>query len=175
MPQSVRHDHADMPDGWSTLLRLHMNSADATADFARRLAHILRPGDALLLDGPLGSGKSHFARAAIRALHGDTGDLVEVPSPSFTLVQTYDTERGEVWHADLYRLSDPSEVIELGLEDALNDAIVLIEWPSRWPEGWPDTAVLIRFDAIPEAPDARQLSLFGHPGADLSKRLVARC
>ena len=101
-----------------------------TAALARMLAATLRPGQTILLDGPVGAGKTHFARAFIRARQGDAAE--DVPSPTFTLVQTYDDPMGtEIWHADLYRLSDPSELAELGLDEALTDAICLIEWPDR--------------------------------------------
>jgi tRNA threonylcarbamoyladenosine biosynthesis protein TsaE len=100
----------------------------ATEDLARTIAPRLRPGDTLLLAGPIGAGKTHFARALIRAR---TGHAEEVPSPTYTLVQTYDDGEAEIWHADLYRLSDPGEVTELGLDEAFEDAICLVEWPDR--------------------------------------------
>ena len=125
--------------------------------FGAALAHLLRPGDTLLLDGPVGAGKSHVARAAIRAL---CGAETEVPSPTFTLVQTYDTPGAEVWHADLYRLTDPSEVEELGLTEAMEHAIVLIEWPDRLGSLRPATAITLRLQ--PEG-DARRAGLTGAP------------
>ena len=102
----------------------------ATDRLAARLAPAARPGDALLLDGPLGAGKSAFARAFLRALTGDPG--LEVPSPSFTLVQSYDVPAtGFVaHHFDLYRLDGPAGLAELGWEEAL-DGILLVEWPDR--------------------------------------------
>lgn len=100
----------------------------ATNALGERLAALLRPGDTVLLEGPIGAGKSHLARALIRAR---LGRMEEVPSPSFTLVQTYDDGQAEIWHADLYRLSHPDEVMELGLEEAFGKAICLIEWPDR--------------------------------------------
>jgi tRNA threonylcarbamoyladenosine biosynthesis protein TsaE len=99
----------------------------ATAALGAALAHRARPGDVLTLAGPLGAGKTSFARAFIAAL----GVRDEVPSPTFTFVQTYDTAIGMVWHFDLYRLSSPDDVHELGLDEALVDGIVLIEWPER--------------------------------------------
>ena len=96
--------------------------------FGAALATEFRQGVSLLLEGPVGAGKSHIARAAIRAL---CGAEIEVPSPTFTLVQTYDGPECEIWHTDLYRLTDPDEVIELGLVEALETAITLIEWPDR--------------------------------------------
>lgn len=100
---------------------------EATAALARRLAPNLRPGDLVALGGDLGAGKTAFARALIRAL---TYPDEEVPSPTFTLVQTYDGAGGAVWHFDLYRLHGPDEVVELGWEEA-RDAICLVEWPDR--------------------------------------------
>ncbi len=105
------------------------NSEEETAGHARNFAASLRPGDVVCLYGDLGLGKSVFARALIRHLAGDT-DL-EVPSPTFTLVQTYDTDAGPLWHFDLYRLKDPDEVYELGWEEALAEAINIVEWPER--------------------------------------------
>ena len=131
-----------------------------TAALARMLAATARPGQTILLDGPVGAGKTHFARAFIRARQGDLAE--DVPSPTFTLVQTYDDPRGtEIWHADLYRLTDPSELDELGLDEALDSAISLIEWPDRM-ETLPQDALTISIQ--PDAdPNLRQIALTGWP------------
>jgi tRNA threonylcarbamoyladenosine biosynthesis protein TsaE len=100
----------------------------ATEALAARLAPLLRPGDAVLLDGPLGAGKSAFARALLRAATGDPA--LEVPSPTFTLVQSYDLPCGPAHHFDLYRLSGPAGLGELGWDEA-REGIVLVEWPER--------------------------------------------
>ncbi len=100
----------------------------ATAALARRLAPLLRAGDVVALNGQLGAGKTAFARALIRALAGDDED---VPSPTFTLVQSYDASGGRIYHFDLYRIAHPDELIEIGWEEALSDGIVLVEWPHR--------------------------------------------
>ncbi len=100
----------------------------ATQTLGAALAAILRPGDALCLTGPLGAGKSTLARALIRAL---TTPNEEVPSPTFTLVQFYQTTAFALAHFDLYRLSDPDEAYEIGLDEALDDGVALIEWPQR--------------------------------------------
>ncbi len=141
---------------------------DMTSALARMLAATARPGDVILLDGPVGAGKTHFARAFIRARQGAAAE--DVPSPTFTLVQTYDDPLGtEIWHADLYRLTDPAELVELGLDDALSDAICLIEWPDRLDQA-PANALWITI-AGDDDPDLRRITLSG--GADTA-RIAAR-
>lgn len=103
----------------------------ATAALGAELATTLQPGNIVLLEGDLGAGKTALARAIIRALSADPA--LDVPSPTFALVQPYDTPAGPVLHADLYRLGDPREVDELGLLDN-PAAIVLVEWAERSPE-----------------------------------------
>ncbi len=100
----------------------------ATDAFGAKLAEILRPGDVIALEGPLGSGKTALARATIRAL---TDPAEEVPSPTFTLVQVYQSEAGPLYHFDLYRLEAPDQAVELGVDDAFSDGISLVEWPDR--------------------------------------------
>ena len=105
------------------------HSETETADIAHAFAARLHSGMLITLQGDLGAGKSVFARALIRTLAGDPA--LEVPSPTFTLVQTYETTRGAVWHFDLYRLKGPEEIYELGWDEALAEGIVLVEWPER--------------------------------------------
>ena len=95
-------------------------------NFAHELGAVLALRDIVLLRGDIGAGKSFIARAVIQSLQEQPEDI---PSPTFTLVQTYETSVGEVWHADLYRLSSVGEVEELGLFEAFDSAICLIEWP----------------------------------------------
>ncbi|MDE0051952.1 MAG: tRNA (adenosine(37)-N6)-threonylcarbamoyltransferase complex ATPase subunit type 1 TsaE [Rhodospirillales bacterium] len=100
-----------------------------TESLAAALAPHAAPGDVIGLCGALGSGKTAFARAFIRARLGRRSE--EVPSPTFTLVQLYDDAAGAIWHFDLYRLGAPEDVYELGIEDAFSGAISLIEWPEK--------------------------------------------
>ncbi len=139
-------------------------NADATRAFGRVLAPYLQAGDVLLLSGDLGTGKTEFARAVIQARLAVLGRAEDVPSPSFTLVQTYDVGDVEIWHADLYRLSGPDDVYELGLDDAMTDAICLIEWPERLGDDIPAGAVWLRL-AHPETGDGRLLMVDPMPGS----------
>ena len=116
----------------------------ATNMFGRRLAARLVPGDIVLLSGDLGAGKTALARGILAGL----GHVGEVPSPTFTLVQSYEVPgvRLPVWHVDLYRLEDPEEVEELGLDEILADGALIIEWPERAGERWPEALHLTRID-----------------------------
>ena len=111
--------------------RIVLSDDAATAALGAKLATQLQPGALVLLSGGLGAGKTALARAMVRALVGDLA--MDVPSPSFALVQPYEAKGMPVLHADLYRLRDPREIDELGLFDR-DDAIVLVEWPERAPD-----------------------------------------
>ena len=100
----------------SLLATLDPADADLTACLARVMAAVLKPGDVLALEGPVGAGKTHFARALIHARLAAAGQSEDVPSPTFTLVQTYLAGQVEIWHADLYRLTHPEEIAELDME-----------------------------------------------------------
>lgn len=130
--------------------------ADTDA-LAARIAAILRPGDVILLHGPIGAGKSRFARALIRARLGNPDE--EVPSPTFTIVQTYPDPAGDIWHCDLFRLGTTEELAELGLEDAFDEAICLVEWPDRLGEARPEGAL----DLSLSAGDAGHAAIFSGP------------
>ncbi len=129
----------------------------ATDAFGRRLAAQLRAGDVICLHGALGAGKTALARALIRAATGEPA--LEVPSPTFSLVQTYETAGFEIWHADLYRLESAAESVELGLDDAFGEAVVLLEWPERISGRLPADRLDITLEAVPDAPEARRIEL----------------
>ncbi len=137
-----------------------LNAPEETSALAARLARILRARDVILLSGPIGAGKTHFCRALIKALLAETGRDEDVPSPSFTLVQTYLAGALEIWHADLYRLTHPDEVYELGLEEAFTSALCLIEWPERLDGDVPDQALTLKF-ALDDAANTRLLTIEG--------------
>ena len=139
-------------------MTLDLPDLAATEALAARLAAQGRPGDAVLLQGPLGAGKSAFARAFLRAWAGDP--RLEVPSPSFTLVQAYERADGTTaWHFDLYRLSGPAEVPELGWDEA-RQGIALVEWPDRLGHLTPEGALTLTL-AQGATEDARVAELHG--------------
>jgi tRNA threonylcarbamoyladenosine biosynthesis protein TsaE len=151
-------------------IELGLPNPAATAQLAERLASVALPRDVIALRGTLGMGKTEFARAFIRRL-GLPEE--EVPSPTFTLVQSYDTEAGMIWHFDLYRLSQPEDVWELGFEEALEDGILLIEWPERLGAALP--ARRLDLTLLPgDTPQTRRAVLEARHGSDLLERL-ARC
>ncbi|RWE71167.1 tRNA (adenosine(37)-N6)-threonylcarbamoyltransferase complex ATPase subunit type 1 TsaE [Mesorhizobium sp.] len=140
----------------------------ATARLGEDLAMALRAGDAIALKGDLGAGKSTLARALIRALADDLN--LEVPSPTFTLVQSYET-RVPVHHFDLYRLSSPDEIDELGLDDALSQGTALIEWPERAGDRLPGAALWVD---LAEQGEGRVARLSGQgPAYDRAARSLA--
>ncbi len=155
------------PARWTRLLP----SARATADLAERLAPLVGAGDALLLSGSIGAGKTHFARALIQARLRAVGLSEDVPSPTFTLVQTYFAGELEIWHADLYRLGGLADVDELGLSDAFETALTLVEWPDRLDGNLPDHRLELEFTTLPEE-GQRSLNIVAH-GAGWHPRIEA--
>ena len=137
----------------ATSRRIELPSLAATDALAASVAAEARPGDAILLEGVLGAGKSAFARAFLRAASCDPA--LEVPSPTFTLVQSYDTRIGMVHHFDLWRLDGPHGLAELGWEEA-RGGVVLVEWPDRLGGLRPADALTVAL----------------HPTGDTSRRAV---
>jgi tRNA threonylcarbamoyladenosine biosynthesis protein TsaE len=124
-PESGLYNRAMAGD----IVSLPLPDAAATEALGRSLAPLLRRRDVIALHGDLGAGKTTLARGLIRELAGDAA--LTVPSPTFTLVEIYETPAGPLWHFDLYRLNNPDEAWELGIEQAFGEAISLIEWPER--------------------------------------------
>lgn len=150
-------------------MRLHLPDAEATARLGRAIAPLLRPGEAVLLYGPLGMGKSTLARGLIRAL---TTPDEDVPSPTFTLVQFYESDP-PIAHFDLYRLTRPEEAFEIGLDEALDEGCALIEWPERLghdPERFlgPDRLIITLSEPTENLPQAAGLREAG--GRDKTTR-----
>ena len=126
---------------------------NATRAAGAALARLLVPGDVILLDGPLGVGKTTFVRGLLEAL----GHAGEVPSPSFAIVQPYEELSPPLWHVDLYRIAHPSELLELGLDTMLGDGVLVVEWPGHAGEGaWPPSALALSL--APQGDGARVLT-----------------
>ncbi len=138
-------------------LALELCDIEATQTLAKRLAPMLRTGDIVALSGDLGTGKTTFARALIRIIDGSE---IEVPSPTFTLVQTYDLSPLEIWHFDLYRLEAPDDTYELGIEEAFATGVSIIEWPDRLGSQIPANRLDITF-AFDTSADARTVTIEG--------------
>ncbi len=139
---------------------MRLADAVATEAFGARLAAVVRPGDVVALTGPLGAGKTSVARGLLAAL----GLEGEAPSPSFAIVQPYAPPETvlPVWHVDLYRLDDPEEVEELGLEDERADGVLLVEWPERaGAKAWPES---LRLTLSIEPDGSRRLTAEVPPG-----------
>jgi len=152
------------------MIVIDLADEDATTALAVRIARLAARGDVIALKGDLGSGKTTFARAFISA-RGNRED--EVPSPTFTLVQLYEpgpSETAPIWHFDLYRLRAAEEAWELGIEDAFNDGISLIEWPERLGPLLPSRRLEITFE-FGTRPDTRRVTL--DPGTAWGARLTA--
>ena len=134
---------------------LTLPTLDDTAALGARIAAGLRRGDAVLLEGPLGAGKSALARAILRALLADPS--LTVPSPTFTLVQTYDAPAFPVAHFDLWRLDGPAALVELGWDEA-RDGVVIVEWPDRLGPHRPEDALVV---TMAYGPDDTRAAVIG--------------
>ena len=144
---------ADEASGYAGSLLVR--SLAETEEFGRRIAARLKRGDAIALHGDLGAGKTTLARAILRAL----GVRDEVPSPSFTLVQEYEAAGVRIAHCDLYRIESPTELDEMGMEEALQNGVLLVEWPERAPERIPAGTLKIHIDIRGES--ERHITLSG--------------
>ena len=140
-------------------LDLTLEGPAATTRLGLCLSGLLRAGDVVALSGPLGAGKSVLARGIVTSLCPHEADI---PSPTFTLVQTYEPDNGPpVMHFDLYRLEAPEEALDLGIEDAFVDAVCLVEWPERLGPWLPRNALRITLEPDPSAPERRVARLSG--------------
>ena len=125
-----------------TLNIIPLPNLSAVEAMAMRLAPLLRRGDTLLLQGPLGAGKTSFARSLLQAL----GITEDVPSPTFTILQTYDAANFTIYHFDLYRLKNEAELLELGWDDALAEGLCIVEWPERAGSRLPKNYLILKFN-----------------------------
>lgn len=142
-------------------------SAEETRAIGRRLADQLRPGDTVVLRGDLGAGKSEFARGVARGL----GVAGPVPSPSFTILNCYDEGRVPLYHFDWYRIADPEEIREMGLDEMIGaDGIALIEWSERAPDTVPERALLVEIKVIDE--ETREINFAPLGGFPFSEELL---
>lgn len=133
-------------------MRFVSKSETDTIQCAQTFAKTLKGHEIIALDGTLGMGKTVFARAVIQAL-SDT--KTDVPSPTFTLLQTYDTSIGPIYHFDFYRLKNEMEAYEIGIEDAFCEGVCLIEWPEKIGSLLPKNTIHIHFK---NTPDGREIS-----------------
>ncbi len=145
-----------MTAGGSSSLSFNCATEAETEALARRLAPLAQAGDVIALSGDLGAGKTVFARGFIQTLTG----AIEVPSPTFTLVQTYEAADAEIYHFDLYRLETPEDALELGIDDAFADGISLIEWPENLGPYLPRGGLRVQIDQSADD-TARRITLDG--------------
>jgi tRNA threonylcarbamoyladenosine biosynthesis protein TsaE len=140
-------------------MAMKLDDPAATATFGAHLAGLAGPGDVITLSGPLGAGKTSIARGLLAAL----GLGGEAPSPSFAIVQPYAPPevRFPVLHVDLYRIDNPDEIEELGLDEALSDSLLIVEWPERAPGLWPQALAL----TLSIEPDGTRVLTAGVPAA----------
>lgn len=156
----------------SMFLEVSCNNQSEVEALAGSLAPLAQAGDLIALTGDLGAGKTTFSRAFIRAILED--EYAEVPSPTFTLVQTYEAPEFDIYHTDLYRLQEPEEVYDLGLDDDRSSSVLLVEWPDRMPDDWRQGALEIslkRTAGTEAGEDEARTIHFGGDAAVWSPRL----
>lgn len=150
-----------IPRETSSSISIGLGDEAATRRLAEACAALARPGDVFALWGPMGAGKTTFARAFVNAVAARTGSPPEeVPSPTFTLVQVYEFPGLTVWHVDLYRIEDARAVVELGLDDAFAEGVTLVEWPDRLGNDLPRERLDVALDMAAE-PEERRCRLSG--------------
>ena len=140
---------ASQTDGITNAITVALATPDETDRLARALAPLAAPGLVICLWGDVGAGKTAFARHLIQHLQTPHGPPEDVPSPTFTLVQTYPAGPLDILHADLYRLNGPADALELGLAEAFDTALCLIEWPDRLGALVPELALHMNFSVAP--------------------------
>ncbi len=158
-----------------TTFSLALPNETATAHLMADLALLIGPGDVITLSGDLGAGKTAAARAMIRYLAGDDG--LEVPSPTFTLAQSYDLPPFPLVHADLYRVNDPIELEEIGLSPLPDGTVVLIEWPERAPAALPEDRIDIALShrpALGSSARAAEITGYGKAAAQVARLRALR-
>jgi tRNA threonylcarbamoyl adenosine modification protein YjeE len=158
-----------------TTFSLALPNETATAHLMADLALLVGPGDVITLSGDLGAGKTAAARAMIRYLAGD--DTLEVPSPTFTLVQAYDLSAFPLLHADLYRVNDPAELEEIGLSPLPEGTVALIEWPERAPSALPADRIDIALNhrpALGSTARAAEITGYGRAAAQVARLKALR-
>ncbi len=146
--------------GQTAAWRLDLANEEATRELADVVASFVGAGDLVTLSGDLGVGKTAFARALIRRIVGDPA--LEAPSPTFTLLQVYEGRDFPIVHADLYRISGPDELVELGWDEATESALVLVEWADRAGDSLPDDRLDISFAIPPTSDEARVVEIVGY-------------
>jgi len=141
-------------------MKISVKSEQQTIEAAADIAASLQPHDVVLLYGTLGMGKTVFARGLIKTLVAQP-DL-EIPSPTFTLVQTYESHQGAIYHYDLYRIKTPEEIFDCGWEEALNEGITIVEWPERLGNYKPEQRLDITLSNTENNPDSREILIERH-------------
>lgn len=153
----------------SFLFDRRVNSLAGTATLAGEIANLLKPGDIIALGGTLGAGKTAFARALVRHLAEED---IDVPSPTYNLLLTYDFDDFCLYHYDLYRLESPEEAFELDIDEAFDSGVSLIEWPDRLGKYLPEDHLLIEIKA--EEGDDEEARIFGFYGGDNWRRRLTK-
>lgn len=146
----------------------HTRTPAETAALGARIAVLARPGDLICLQGDLGCGKTVLARGFVRAL---AGEGVEVPSPTFNILLTYPAQPAPVWHFDLYRVGDPEELWELGLDEAFAEGVSLVEWPDRLAGMTLPPPLRLCLEALPDGGRGEVRRITGSGGGDWPQRL----